>query len=76
MNRIGSTAIGGIIESTATSVPNPAPATGNRPIATPSVNPDQRRDAEPQGETLQACGRVGPQHVFAGAPVWFGSQPF
>ena len=39
MNRIGSTAIGGIIDSTATKVPNPAPATGKRPIARPNTKP-------------------------------------
>jgi hypothetical protein len=39
MNRIGSTAIGGIIESTATSVPNVAPKRGNSPTAMPKQRP-------------------------------------
>ena len=39
MNRIGSTAIGGIIETTATRVPNDAPAIGSRPTVRPKPSP-------------------------------------
>ncbi len=39
MNRMGRIAIGGIIDSTATSVPNVAPATGTTPTASPTVRP-------------------------------------
>jgi hypothetical protein len=39
MNRIGSTAIGGIIETTATMVPNDAPATGSSPTVSPKPSP-------------------------------------
>ncbi len=39
MNSTGSTAIGGIIDSTATNVPKPAPAIGSNPIASPSTRP-------------------------------------
>ena len=39
MNRIGKTAIGGIIEITATRVPNDAPAIGSSPTVSPKPSP-------------------------------------
>ena len=39
MNRMGKTAIGGIIEITATMVPNDAPAIGSNPTASPKPRP-------------------------------------
>ena len=48
MNRIGRIAIGGIIESTATSVPSVAPTSGSSPMREAEGEADQRRDAEPQ----------------------------
>ncbi len=39
MNRIGNIAIGGIIEITATMVPNEAPMIGSSPIVSPNPSP-------------------------------------
>ena len=39
MNRIGKTAIGGIIEITATMVPNDAPVIGSSPTVNPNESP-------------------------------------
>ena len=74
MNRIGRIAIGGIIEMTATKGAKCRAHERQEPDREPEDKADQRRDAEPQHEALQACRGIGPQHVLAGAPVGFEGQ--
>ena len=71
MNRIGSIAIGGIIEMTATKGAERRATSGSTPSASPKARPIERRDAEPEHEPLQAGRGVGPQQIVAGAPVGF-----
>ncbi len=76
MNRIGRTAIGGIIEITATSVPKRRARDRQQPDRQAEAEADQRSAMpSPSSEPPQAGRGVGPQHVFAGPPVRLGRQP-
>ena len=69
MNRTGRIAIGGTIEMTATKRSEGRAHERQDPDREPEGETDERRDAEPQHEPLQARRGVGPQHDLAGSPV-------
>ena len=70
MNRIGSTASGGIIADGADEAATAPPAhSGIRPIASPSTSADRRRRSPGRAEPLEAGAGVGPEQVVAGALV-------
>ena len=65
MNRIGSSAIGGITAMAVTVGPKVARTGGNAPSTSPTSNGGQRGDPQPHAEPAQAGQRIGPEQILA-----------
>jgi hypothetical protein len=74
MKRTGSTAIGGINDSTATKGANPDRISGMAPSAYPQYQPDRRADPDALREPSQTRPRVLPQQDLAGALARLAGQ--
>jgi hypothetical protein len=73
MNRMGSTASGGIMDSTVMNGDNVAPTSGMLPVSDPRRQRNSRAHHEPNTQPPEARHGVVPQQVFAGALV-FGER--